>query len=159
MSCTGSASNQLKGGMANHHLVILKKPYLDAILAGRKTIESRFLKTRHSPFGRVAAGDRLFLKVSSGPVCATAVVAAAENFENLTPKQIAAIKEKHNCQICGSDEYWQNIADCRFGILAWLKDVKTIKPVYISKKDWRGWVVLTDKKNFGLLKSNIAEKI
>ena len=43
--------------------------------------------------------------------------------------------------------------------MAWLKDVKTIRPVYISKKDWRGWVVLTDKENFGLLKSNIAEKI
>jgi len=145
--------------MTNHHLVILKKPYLDAILAGRKTIESRFIKTRHSPFGRIAAGDRLFLKVSSGPVCATAVVAAAEIFENLTPKQIAAIKEKYNRQICGSDEYWHSIADCRFGILAWLKDVRNIKPVYIDKKDWRGWVVLTNKENFGLLKSNIAEKI
>ena len=28
--------------MANYHLVILKKPYLDAILAGLKRIESRF---------------------------------------------------------------------------------------------------------------------
>ncbi len=158
MSCAGSASNQLKGGMANHHLVILKKPYLDAILAGRKTVESRFIKTRHCPFGRVSAGDRLFLKVSSGPVCATAIVAAAENFENLTPRQIAAIREKHNRQICGSDEYWQNIAHCSFGILAWLKDVKTIRPVYINKKDWRGWVVLTDKENFGLLKMNTARK-
>jgi ASC-1-like (ASCH) protein len=144
--------------MAKYHLAILKKPYLDAILTGRKKIESRFIKTKHSPFEQVAAGDTIFLKISSGPVCATATAATVENFENLTPRQIAAIKEKSNHQICGSDEYWQNIADCRFGVLVWLKDVKTIKPVYIDKKDWRGWVVLTDKESFGLLKTTIAEK-
>ena len=85
--------------MANYHLVILKKPYLDAILAGRKTIESRFIKTKHSPFGKVAAGDRLFLKISSGPVCATALAAAVKIFANLTPGQIITIREKYNHQI------------------------------------------------------------
>jgi len=32
--------------MTNYHLVILKKPYLDAILAGRKRIESQLSKTK-----------------------------------------------------------------------------------------------------------------
>jgi hypothetical protein len=40
----------------------------------------------------------------------------------------------------------------RFGFLAWLTDVKPIEPVRIHKKDWRAWVVLTEKENFGLLK-------
>ena len=140
--------------MANYHLVILKKPYLDAILEGHKQIESRLTKTRHGAFGRVLAGDTLFLKVSSGPVCARATVTAVKNFENLTPGQIIEIKQRYNHYIKGSDEYWDSKMDCRFGFLAWLGDIKPCEPVRIHKKDWRAWVVLTEKEDFGLLKSN-----
>jgi len=138
--------------MANYHLVILKKPYLDAILEGRKQIESRFTKTKRPAFGRVLAGDKLFLKVSSGPVCARATVTAVKNFENLAPGQIIEIKRRYNHYIKGNDEYWHSKMDCRFGFLVWLEDVKPIEPVRIHKKDWRAWVVLTEKENFGLLK-------
>jgi len=140
--------------MANCHLVILKKPYLDAILEGRKKIESRFTKTKRPAFGRVFAGDKLFLKLSSGPVCARATVTAVKDFENLTPKQIMKIKKRYNHYIKGSDEYWDSKMNCRFGFLVWLRDVKPIEPVRINKKDWRAWVVLTEKEDFGLLKTN-----
>ena len=138
--------------MANYHLVILKKPYLDAILDGRKHVESRINKTKQHAFGRVLTGDILFLKLSSGPVCGMATVEAVKNFENLTPKQITEINEQYNGYIQGSDEYWHSKADCKFGFLVWLKDVRVIEPVRIHKKDWRAWVVLTEKENFGLLK-------
>ena len=138
--------------MANYHLVILKKPYLEAILAGRKQIESRFTRTKRAHFGRVLPGDKLFLKESSGSVCAVASVAAVKNFRNLTPRQIIELKEKYNRQICGSNEYWQSKADCNFGLLVWLKDIQPMEPVRIRKKDWRAWVVLTEKEDFGLLK-------
>jgi len=140
--------------MANYHLVILKKPYLDAILEGRKKIESRFTRTKRPAFGRVLAGDKLFLKLSSGPICATASVSEVKNFENLTPGQIIGIKQRYNHYIKGSDEYWDSKMNCRFGFLVWLRDVKPIEPVRINKKDWRAWVVLTEKEDFGLLKTN-----
>jgi ASC-1-like (ASCH) protein len=139
--------------MANYHLAILKKPYLEAILAGQKQIESRFTRTKRAHFGRVSPGDKLFLKESSGPVCATASVATVKNFQNLTPKQIIELKQKYNRQICGSDEYWQSKADCKFGLLVWLEEIQPMEPVRIGKKDWRAWVVLTEKENFGLLKT------
>ena len=142
--------------MANYHLVILKKPYLAAILDGSKTIESRFTMTRRAHFGRVLPGDKLFLKESSGPVCAVATASVVKNFENLTPQQIIEIKQQYNHHIRGSDEYWRSKADCRFGLLVWLKDVEPIEPVRIRKRDWRGWVVLTEKENFGLLKNGKA---
>jgi len=138
--------------MANYHLVILKKSYLEAILGGRKTIESRLSKTRHSPFGQVRAGDKLFLKQSSGPVCAIATAAAVKKYENLTPEQIFKLKERYNDQIKGSDEYWQSKMGCKFAFLVWLEDVKSIEPVRINKKDWRAWVVLTEQQNFDLLR-------
>jgi ASC-1-like (ASCH) protein len=144
--------------MTSYHLVILKKPYLDAILSGQKSIESRFTRTKHHGFGRVLVGDKLFLKESSGPVCATAKVAVVKNFENLTPKRIVEIKQQYNHHIIGSDEYWRSKSDCRFGFLVWLGEVKSIKPVRINKKDWRAWVVLTEKENFGLLKPDTVKK-
>ena len=143
--------------MANH-LVILKKPYLDAILAGRKKNESRFTKSRQYACGRVSAGDKLFLKESSGPVCATAMVKAVRKFDNLTPEQIIGIKERYNHHILGSEEYWQSKNDSRFGFLVWLDDVKSTEPVRINKKDWRAWVVLTEKENFGLLKPDTMKE-
>jgi hypothetical protein len=137
--------------MTNYHLAILKKPYLDAIFDGRKTIESRFSGTRRYAFGRVLQGDKIFLKQSSGPVCAIATVAAVKNFADLTPAKMVAIRQRYNQYIIGSDEYWQSKISCKFGLLVWLKDIKSIEPVRIYKKDWRGWVVLTEKENFGLL--------
>jgi ASC-1-like (ASCH) protein len=137
--------------MPNYHLVILKKPYLEAILSGQKTIESRFSKARPRAFKRVLPGDRLFLKLSSGPVCATAVIAAIKNFEDLKPEKKCEIKRRYNEQIKGSDEYWKSKADCKYGFLVQLKDVHPIHPVRIRKKDWRAWVVLTAKEDFGLL--------
>jgi len=142
----------------SNHLVILKKPYLGAILGGRKRIESRFRRTRRSPFGKVQPGDELFLKESAGPVCAIATVAAVKSFENLTPKRIIELKERYNHDIGGDDEYWQGKADCKFGFLVWLRDVRAIGPVRIRKKDWRGWVVLTEQENFGLLKPGVAKE-
>lgn len=139
--------------MAKSHLVILKKPYLEAILSGRKTIESRFTKTKCPPFGQIEAGDRLFLKLSSGPVCGRAAVAKVKSFADLTPTKIFELKKRFNHAICGSDQIWQNKLDCRYGLLIWLKGVGSVEPRRIDKKDWRAWVVLTAQEHFGLLKA------
>lgn len=56
------------------HLVILRKFWLDRVLAGRKSVEFRSSDQRRAPWGRVDAGDRLWLKYSGGLVAATALV-------------------------------------------------------------------------------------
>jgi ASC-1-like (ASCH) protein len=138
--------------MKNHHLAILKKPYLDAIIEGRKTVESRFTKTRQPPFGQIYPGDEIFLKLSNGPVCAVAAVQAVKQFENLTAGEIQQLKTQYNSSILGENEYWESKRDCKYGVLIRLADVRRTKPVFINKHDWRAWVVLTEKKDFGLLK-------
>ena len=137
--------------MANSHLVVLKRPYLDAILAGRKTVESRFMKTERAPFGKIATGDRLFFKASSGPVRATGRAGKVMDFENLTPKRVERIKRTYNGRIVGSEEYWAEKSGSKCGVLVWLEEVKAIEPVWIDKRDWRAWVVLMAEKDFGLL--------
>ena len=143
----------------NNHLAILKKPYLDMVLDGRKQVESRFSKVRSPAFGRVFVGDRLFLKVSSGPVCGMASVAAVEYFEALTPQRIAEIRRKYNSRILGPEQYWRSKRDSKFGVLAWLQDIRRIEPVRISKKDWRAWVILTENCDFGLLRADTIKEI
>ncbi len=138
--------------MAESHLVILKKPYVRAIIAGRKSIESRFMKIRCAPYEKVSAGDRLFFKESSGKVCAVGRAGKVVNFKELTERRIMQLKRKHNRLICGDDLYWEQKANSRWGVLIWLKDVRAMKPIRIDKKDWRGWVVLTEERDFGLLK-------
>lgn len=136
--------------MKNYHLVILKKPYLEKILNGIKKVELRLTKTKHHGFGKVLAGDILFLKESSGFVCAKAYVEKVKNFENLTPEKILELKQQYNHLIGGDNEHWLSKTDSKFAFLVWLKDVKVIKPVKINKKDWRAWVVLSERENFGL---------
>jgi len=140
--------------MARNHLAILKMPYLQAILTGSKTIESRLTKTKRAPFGCVGIGDTLFLKASSGPVLATTTVAKVEYCQNLTPGRIGKLREKYNDLIRGSDVYWQQKSDCKYATLIWMAEIKKIEPVRISKNDWRAWVVLEQDRDFGLLKKS-----
>jgi len=79
------------------------------------------------------------------------MVKAVKTYENLTPQKIAELKNLYNNKVLGADEYWNWKQNSKFAIFAWLENVKQIPPVYIDKKDWRAWVVLTEKQNFGLL--------
>jgi ASC-1-like (ASCH) protein len=124
---------------------------LDAILAGRKTVESRFYQTNQKWFSQIAAGDKLFLKISSGPVMAAATVAQVWTYDNLNPAQIEQIKTKYNKQILGDEQFWRQKSNARFGLLCRLKDVQPITPRFIRKFDWRAWVVLSKTEHFGLV--------
>ena len=84
---------------------------------------------------------------------ATAKVDKVKYFENLTAGQIAQMQKQYNQQILGDEQYWRDKANSRCGILIWLKDVRPIPHQSIKKFDWRAWVVLTPKENFGLLAS------
>ena len=134
------------------HLAILKNKYLKLILEGEKTIESRFMKGNASPMGRVREGDFLFIKKSGGDVVAFGRITRVEGFEELCREDVEEIHKKYNGQILGDEEYWQYVGEsCKCGFLAWLRDVRRIEPIKINKKDMRGWVVLRDGKDFGLL--------
>ena len=132
--------------------MILRRPYLDKILAGSKRIESRFTRSRRAPFGNISVGDRLFLKVSSGPVCARAIVKKVLEFENLSPGKLKQLKARYNSLILGGEDYWAEKRASRYGVLVWLEKVERIEPVRIEKRDWRAWVVLSEGEDFGLLK-------
>ena len=85
-----------------YHLAILTPGWIDLILDGKKTIESRFTKVRCAPFRKVHEGDVVYLKESGGLVKGMFRVAEVETFENLNRSGIQAIYER-----CGQAIFYQ----------------------------------------------------
>lgn len=125
-----------------HHLAILQEAYLDAILAGRKTIECRLTRSGAEPFRVLQRGDLLWLKQSCGPIRAVASVVWAEHLANLTPTHVDWICEHLNYWIAAPKGFFVERRGARFGTLAWLGRVCALQPFSIRKSDRLPWVAL-----------------
>lgn len=72
------------------HVAVLRPPYTRLLLSGAKTIESRFAYSRRAPFGVIAAGDRVYFKISAGPFIARARAVEVMFHEEHTPAFVRA---------------------------------------------------------------------
>jgi hypothetical protein len=130
------------------HIVIMREPYLTRVLSGEKTIESRFLRIRAAPFGRVAPGDLLLLKQVGGPVVAAASAVAVREFANLTPDQVLALIDRFGQEMRLEADFAARARLARYAVLIWIADVRPLAaPRSYAKRDRRGWVVLTEIEN------------
>ena len=84
------------------HLAIVKAPFLDEILAGRKTVESRLSVNRVAPYDRVAPRDRILFKQSAGPYRATATVTQVRCLRIRSRDHLMAIFEAQKHHISGA---------------------------------------------------------
>jgi hypothetical protein len=112
-----------------NHLVILHKPYLDLILAGTKTVESRLSKRRHPASARCRSGDRLFLKQAGGNVCAVATAGAITEYRDIAPGGVAELARAWWPRVVGGgpdDPYWLAKRDARFALFVELVDVRPL---------------------------------
>lgn len=128
------------------HVAILRKPYLDAILQGEKSIESRLTRNRQPPFGRIEPGERLFIKQSGGPFRAIARAAAVEQHEDLTPDDIRALQRHYASTVGDAPAYWRSKATSRYAVFITLADVEPIDvgPAYHAN-GYRAWHVLDER--------------
>jgi hypothetical protein len=124
------------------HLAVVAEPYLSAIIAGRKTIESRWSKRRTPPFGRVQPGDLLLLKEVSGPLRAVVAVVRVEAYGPLLPGAAAQIMDRHRAELALEDPFRELKRDNAFGTLMFLAAVQCVGPLPVAKQDRRGWVEL-----------------
>lgn len=128
------------------HLAILRQPYLDYILSGKKTIESRFPKVKCAPFGMIKAEDVVLLKESTGRVKGVFEVAKVSFFENVSFVDLCQIRKYEN-EICSylEEDFWISRSSARYVTLLWIKNVRSYpEPYAYPKQDRRGWVVLKD---------------
>jgi hypothetical protein len=125
------------------HMAVFVEPYLQYILDGRKTIESRFSVNRCPPYGRVREGDIVLLKRSGGPVYGICQVAQVW-FYRLDRKSWEEIRENFSLALCAQDpQFWKDREAASFATLMRIKNVRSIDPIEIPKKDRRGWVFIT----------------
>ena len=131
-------------GRANSlHLAVFVEPFLTFVLDGRKTVESRFSIHRTAPFGSVCSGDIVLVKRSGGPIVAVAEVSQVWYYE-LDSKAWEFIRSRFAKQLCIDDpEFWESKSSAYFATLMQLGRVEKIGPIPCSKRDRRGWVVLS----------------
>lgn len=124
------------------HLAVFVPPYLDLILAGRKTAESRFSRRRIAPYGRVAAGDVVLLKRSGGPLVGICLIERVWHYA-LEAMGLAAIRAEFAEALRATDDaFWQARATARYATIMSLAHVCHIAPLPYPKRDRRGWCVL-----------------
>lgn len=109
------------------HLAIVRKPYLDLIVLGHKSLEFRLTKTCIVPFGRARPGERVYFKQSGGPYRARATIEATL-FVQLGPHwPLARFRAQFQPEIQADDAFWEAKADARYASLVWLKHVEMIE--------------------------------
>jgi hypothetical protein len=124
------------------HLAVFVEPFLQFVLDGRKTVESRFSIHRRAPFGCVRPRDLVLIKESGGPVVAMAEVSNVWYYQ-LDPSAWDFIRNRFAEQLCVDDpEFWKSKASSYYATLMQFARVDKIDPLSCSKRDRRGWVVL-----------------
>ena len=132
--------------MCHQHLAIVKKPYLDLILSGVKTLECRLTRQRRAPYGRIATGHTILLKQSSGPVRAHAVAGRVLEVSGLTPRRIEQLRHRYNDVIMAEAAFWREKRRSRYACLIWLGHVEPVEPYCFIRthKSLSAWDVLAD---------------
>lgn len=133
------------------HLAILSRErgFLQKIISGEKTIESRWYKNKRTPFGTISSGDTVYFKESGKPVSSSAIVERVVFFDNLTPNKSRHIIARYGSEIGIDQSYVKKVKGKRFCTLILIKDVKAIKPFTINKKGYgtmSAWITVSDIK-------------
>ncbi len=135
--------NQQKLGLKRKsvdHIAIMKKSWglIGKILSGEKTIESRWYKTKHTPWDNIKAGDNIYFKNTGEPVTVKAKVAKVLQFANLTGEKANEIMAKYGKADLGVSQIMPEmrayIANKSFCILVFLKNPTKVQPFEIDKK-------------------------
>lgn len=124
------------------HVAIMHEPYLEHVLTGRKTIESRFSVNRICPFEAVEPGDVLAFKAQSGPIVGLALVEHTAFYE-LDSATWRSLRRDFAGPLCAADdEFWDRRAHARYASLLRICEPARMPPVPVIKNDRRGWVRL-----------------
>jgi len=125
------------------HVAVLVEPYLRLILAGSKTVESRFARRRYAPYGCLRSGDVILLKKAGGPIMGMCE-AAEVSFHERHDGSWQSIRDTFAQDLCAIDEvFWQQRETTSYATLVVLSRVcRLVPPLDFHKRDRRGWVVL-----------------
>ena len=106
--------------------------FIDKIFSGKKTIESRWYKSRRAPWNKIKKGEIIYFKDSGEPVTLKAEADKVLQFSGLTPEKTKQIINKYGKRIGVTDV---SLFDSKkYCILVFLKNPKKVEPFKIKKK-------------------------
>lgn len=124
------------------HLAIMSSGYIEKILSGKKTMESRFGKTKAAPYMRIARGDIIFLKESGGPIRAIAWVSEALCYGPMIGNAAEELMMKFRNELSLQSIFIERKKESRFATLIRIGHALSVKETEFLKTDRRPWVVL-----------------
>ncbi|MBU0776735.1 hypothetical protein KKH23_03235 [Patescibacteria group bacterium] len=127
--------------------------FTQKILDGEKTLESRWYKTRRVPWGKIKKDDAVYFKNSGELTTAKAIVSKVIEFEELTPRKVKGILDRHWKDLGISKEelpdFYKRFKNKKYCILIFLKNPRKVTPFKISKKGFgamASWICIEDIK-------------
>ncbi len=108
------------------HLMIVHPQYVGPILCGQKLVEARLGVDRRAPYNKVEPGDIVYIKPTSKPVAARAIVHRVDQYEGLDHEDIDRLKEIYNDRVLGDDAFWDAKADAKFATFITLDKVQLL---------------------------------
>jgi len=124
------------------HLAVFVEPYLSLLLAGTKSIESRFSQNPVAPFQLILPGDLVLLKRAGAEIAAIAQVANVKYLKR-NDKSWKDLRPTYQKQLCATDDdFWNRVSGAWFASLIWFDHVRRLPAIECEKQDRRGWVVL-----------------
>jgi len=117
------------------HLAIMKKSWklIDKILNKEKKIESRWYKSKYSPWNKIKKDEIVYFKNSGENVTVKAEVEKVLQFDNLDFEKIKKILDRYGNELSVDDGFFEIVKDKKYCILVFLKNVKKIESFEIDK--------------------------
>jgi ASC-1-like (ASCH) protein len=121
------------------HVAIMKVSWglTQKILSGQKKIESRWYKSKFTPWGKINIGDIVYFKDSGKPVSIKADVEKISSFSDLTPKRVKQILNKYSSddgiEKDKIKDYFELFKNKKYCLLIYLKNPKKVEPFEINK--------------------------
>ena len=125
------------------HLAIFDREAVKLIFVLTRKIEGRFSQIKIAPFGRVAAGDEVLMKVSGEKIVGQFLVSRVLYFDHPNSSELATLVKKYSAQLALPKTFWLNHEKVNYATLIFIATVnKFLIPPQIAKRDLRPWVVL-----------------
>ena len=125
----------------------MREPYVTFILDGRKTIESRFHKTKKLPFKKVVAGDILFLKRWGGSLRGLVLIGHTEYHGPMRDGEAEAILRKHRAALAIGESFISEKKNSKYASLLSILDRAATDHIPCTNADGLAWVVLVHKQS------------
>ncbi|MCL4367521.1 hypothetical protein M1563_05135 [Patescibacteria group bacterium] len=141
----------IKAGKASmkKHLAIMDRITIEAILAGIKTIETRFSQHKIVPFGQVGVGDIIYMKPPGEEVIGQFQAKKVISYAGMTQFDVEKIWSDYGQEISVGQanldqKYQQGKLTSKYGTLIFITQSERFitSPIKIKKRDLRGWMIL-----------------